>query len=147
MLGPEVPQGIYQSLLVRTGLAGARVAVAELPRAAGHLFAASGYQECEDQPLLELINSVADSAVPVRPRIRPAHCIVWPTCLQAAARATAAMYFSLAGERLLELHICGQYVLDVARTGPGSMEAAGSRGLPRPALGPGRGPTSPERPG
>jgi hypothetical protein len=50
------------------------------PIPAGHLFAASGYQECEDQPLLELISSVADSAVPVRPRIRPAHCTVWPTC-------------------------------------------------------------------
>ena len=59
------------------------------PIPAGHLFAASGYQECEDQPLLELISSVADSAVPVRPRIRPAHCTVWPTCLQLAARVTA----------------------------------------------------------
>jgi hypothetical protein len=28
------------------------------------------------------------------------------------------------------------YVLDVARTGPGSMEAVGSQGLPLPALGP-----------
>src|SRR5215472_1599799 len=85
---PRGPTGTYQSLPVRTGLAGARVAAAELPRAAGHLFAASGYQECEDQPLLELINSVADSAVPVRSRIRPAHCTVWSTYLQPAARVT-----------------------------------------------------------
>ena len=54
--------GTYQSLPVRAGLARTRVAAAELPRGAGHLFAASGYQECEDQPLLELINSIADSA-------------------------------------------------------------------------------------
>jgi hypothetical protein len=86
---PEVPTGTYQPLPVRAGLVGTREAAAELPRAAGHLFVASGYQECEDQPLLELINSVADSAVPVRPRIRPAHCTVWPTCLQPAARVTA----------------------------------------------------------
>jgi hypothetical protein len=64
---PRGPTGTYQSLPVRAGLAGARVAAAELPRAAGHVFAASGYQEREDQPLLELINSVVDSAVPVRP--------------------------------------------------------------------------------
>ena len=50
---PRGPIGTYQSLPVRTGLARARVAAAELPWAAGHLFAASGYQECEDQPLLE----------------------------------------------------------------------------------------------
>ena len=48
--------------------------MAELPRAAGHLFAASGYQECEDQPLLELIDGVADRVVPMRLGIRPAHC-------------------------------------------------------------------------
>src|SRR5215467_8241683 len=34
--------------------------------------------------------------------------------------------------------IKGQYVLDVERTGPGSMEAVGSQGLPLPALGPRR---------
>ena len=31
------------------------------------MFAVSGYQECEDQPLLEFINGVADSVVPMRP--------------------------------------------------------------------------------
>jgi|SRR5271165_83318 len=86
---PRGTIGTYQSLPVRAGLARTCVAAAELPRAAGHLFAASGYQECEDEPLLELINSVADSAVPVRPRIRPAHCTVRPTCLQPAAHVTA----------------------------------------------------------
>ena len=45
--------GTYQSLPDRAGLAGTRVAAAELPRAAGQVFAVSGYQECEDQPLLE----------------------------------------------------------------------------------------------
>src|SRR5580704_5883218 len=85
---PRGTTGTYQCLRVRAGLAGTRVAAAGLPRAAGHLFTASGYQECEDLPFLELINSVADSAVPVRPRIRPAHCTVWPTCLQPAARVT-----------------------------------------------------------
>jgi len=59
--------GTYQSLPVRAGLAGTRVAAAELPRAAGYVFAVSGYQECEDQPLLEFINGVADSVVPMRP--------------------------------------------------------------------------------
>lgn len=73
---PRGTSGPSQSLPVRAGLTRTRVAAAELPRAAGHLFAASGYQECEDQPLLELINSAADSTVPVRPRIRPAHCTV-----------------------------------------------------------------------
>ena len=30
------------------------------------MFAVSGYQECEDQPLLEFINGVADSVVPMQ---------------------------------------------------------------------------------
>ena len=58
--------GTYQSLPDRAGLAGTRVAAAELPRAAGQVFAVSGYQECEDQPLLEFINGVADSVVPMQ---------------------------------------------------------------------------------
>jgi hypothetical protein len=48
------------------------------------LVAVSGYQECEDQPLLELINGVADSAVPMRPHTRPAHCAARSACLQPA---------------------------------------------------------------
>jgi len=48
------------------------------------------------------------------------------------------MYFPLQESDFLELHIYGQYVLDVARTGSGSMEAVGSQGLPLPALGPRR---------
>jgi TrwC relaxase len=46
--------------------------------------------------------------------------------------------FPLQESDFLELRICGQCVLDVARTGPGSMEAVGSQGLPLPALGPRR---------
>src|SRR5262249_51073409 len=63
-----------------------------------------------------------------------------------ALRAISAMYLCPCRSDFLELHICGQCVLDVARTGPGSMEAVGSQGLPLPALGP-AGPASRERPG
>jgi hypothetical protein len=55
------------------------------------------------------------------------------------ARAYASFHQFQEGTNLkAELHICGQYVLDVARTGPGSMEAVGSQGLPLLALGPRR---------
>ena len=45
------------------------------------------------------------------------------------------LLFSFQESDFLELHICGQYVLDVARTGLGSMEAVDSQGLLLPALG------------
>ena len=62
-----------------------------LRRPAGCLLAASGHQGARGPALLQLINGVADRAVPMRRRTRPAHCAVWSACLQ-PARAAAVLY-------------------------------------------------------
>jgi hypothetical protein len=102
---PGGSAGTHRSVPVRAGLAGTRVAAAGLRRPAGCLVGHPPTRNARTStclPLLELINGVADRAVPMRLRIRPAHCAVWSAwaCSLSHRRRALGTQMVAAGSRV-----------------------------------------------